>query len=286
MNPLPVPSKTSLTTLAIGLTAFGALPLLILALALLLPLPMPIGSPSHAWLTQALIAYAAIILAFLGGIHWGLGLAEGRAMHLPYAVMAALLAWGASLLPWPHGVWALIAGFLLMLTADLRHRSLPHWYRRMRVVATMMVITPLAAAAILATNPTPATMKEASMAKNVLGTRLQLCGSNPRTGFYRNGLCETGPDDRGRHTVCAVVNEAFLEFTLQRGNDLITPRPDYNFPGLNPGDRWCLCALRWKEALDAGVAPPVVLEATHAASLEYVTLDDLKHHAWPGQAQE
>ena len=117
--------------------------------------------------------------------------------------------------------------------------------------------------------------------KNVLGTELQLCSSNPRTGFYRNGYCETGPDDRGTHTVCAVVTEQFLDFTLNQGNDLITPRPDYNFPGLNPGDRWCLCALRWQESLLAGAAPPVVLEATEAKTLDYVKREDLMSHAWP-----
>ncbi|MEW5837279.1 MAG: DUF2237 domain-containing protein [Pseudomonadota bacterium] len=118
------------------------------------------------------------------------------------------------------------------------------------------------------------------MDMNVLDTPLQLCSSHPRTGFYRNGFCQTGADDRGTHTVCAVVTEAFLEFTLQQGNDLITPRPDYNFPGLNPGDRWCLCALRWDEARRAGVAPPVVLEATHRHSLNLLEHDDLVRHAW------
>jgi len=122
---------------------------------------------------------------------------------------------------------------------------------------------------------------ETPIHKNVLGTALQLCSSNPRTGFYRNGFCETGFDDAGTHTVCAVMTQDFLEYTLSRGNDLITPRPDYNFPGLNPGDRWCLCALRWQEALRSGEAPPVVLEATNEKTLEHVQRDDLLRHAWP-----
>lgn len=96
------------------------------------------------------------------------------------------------------------------------------------------------------------------------------------TGFYRNGFCQTGPQDRGVHVVCAELTEAFLTYTKAQGNDLSTPRPEYNFPGLKPGDKWCLCAARWKEALDDGVAPAVDLEATHEAALNHVSLEELK----------
>ncbi|GAP95847.1 DUF2237 family protein [Leptolyngbya sp. NIES-2104] len=116
-------------------------------------------------------------------------------------------------------------------------------------------------------------------ARNVLGGELQSCCRSPMTGYYRDGFCTTGAGDVGVHVVCAQLTEEFLEFTKSRGNDLSTPMPLYDFPGLKPGDRWCLCAARWKEALDAGVAPPVVLASTHAASLEYVSLNDLKQHA-------
>jgi uncharacterized protein (DUF2237 family) len=102
------------------------------------------------------------------------------------------------------------------------------------------------------------------------------------TGFYRTGCCDTGPDDTGVHTVCVKVTAEFLEFSKSRGNDLSTPAPHYNFPGLRPGDRWCLCAARWKEAFDAGVAPQVVLEATQEATLAIVDLDDLKAYAVEG----
>jgi uncharacterized protein (DUF2237 family) len=115
--------------------------------------------------------------------------------------------------------------------------------------------------------------------KNVLGTPLEMCGDDPVTGFYREGDCKTGPEDGGLHGVCAIVTEAFLAFTKERGNDLSSPRPEVGFPGLRPGDRWCLCAARWKEALDNGVAPPVVLAATNASVLEIVTLEDLLAHA-------
>lgn len=117
------------------------------------------------------------------------------------------------------------------------------------------------------------------MAKNVLGTPLKTCGCDPMTGFSRNGFCETGPQDHGSHTVCAVVSENFLQFTKKRGNDLSTPRPEWGFPGLKPGDRWCLCASRWEEAREAGVAPTVVLEATNDRALEVVGLDHLKRHS-------
>lgn len=115
--------------------------------------------------------------------------------------------------------------------------------------------------------------------KNVLGAPLDTCSTAPRTGFYRDGCCRTGPRDTGRHVVCAQVTEEFLRFTLERGNDLMTPVPEYDFPGLKPGDRWCLCALRWREALEAGVAPPVVLASTHESVLRFVRLEDLLAHA-------
>ncbi|HVK56374.1 MAG TPA: DUF2237 domain-containing protein [Burkholderiales bacterium] len=116
-------------------------------------------------------------------------------------------------------------------------------------------------------------------AKNVLGEELDSCSDSPVTGFYRNGCCETGPDDQGEHVVCARMTKAFLEYTKSRGNDLTTPLPEFGFPGLKPGDRWCLSVLRWKEALNAGCAPPVVLGATHEQALEAVSLEDLKRHA-------
>ena len=115
--------------------------------------------------------------------------------------------------------------------------------------------------------------------RNVLGGDLEPCGTDPVTGFYRTGCCDTGPDDAGVHTVCAVVTEEFLEFSRSVGNDLSTPMPAYGFAGLQPGDRWCLCASRWQEAFEAGVAPPVVLDATHARSLEWADLADLRRHA-------
>ncbi|MEM1032826.1 MAG: DUF2237 domain-containing protein [Myxococcota bacterium] len=116
-------------------------------------------------------------------------------------------------------------------------------------------------------------------AKNVLGTELRRCGLDPLTGFYRDGCCNTGPRDRGLHTVCAQVTEEFLAFSKSRGNDLSTPVPAFNFPGLEPGDSWCLCAGRWKEAYDAGVAPPVFLGATHEKTLEVVDLATLQKFA-------
>jgi uncharacterized protein len=115
-------------------------------------------------------------------------------------------------------------------------------------------------------------------AKNVVGGNLEVCCTSPVTGFYRDGFCRTGGQDFGSHVVCAEMTLEFLEFTKSRGNDLTTPVPDFNFPGLKPGDRWCLCASRWEEALDAGVAPPVILSATHARALEVVSLDELKKH--------
>jgi uncharacterized protein (DUF2237 family) len=115
---------------------------------------------------------------------------------------------------------------------------------------------------------------------NVLGEPLQCCCQSPPTGFYRDGFCRTGPTDTGRHTVCAIVTEAFLHFSRSQGNDLMTPAPRFGFPGLRPGDRWCLCVSRWKEALDAGCAPPVVLEACHQRALDVVTLEQLRDHAY------
>lgn len=114
---------------------------------------------------------------------------------------------------------------------------------------------------------------------NVLGGDLEPCDFDPLTGFYRDGYCRTGSGDLGVHVVCAVMTEEFLEFTRSRGNDLITPVPEFLFPGLVPGDRWCVVAERWQEALEAGLAPPVVLEATHASALEFVSMDDLEAHA-------
>lgn len=119
-----------------------------------------------------------------------------------------------------------------------------------------------------------------SHGKNVLGGDLQICGRDPLTGFYRDGCCRSGRDDLGLHLVCARVTEEFLAFSRAHGNDLSTPVPEHRFPGLRPGDRWCVCALRWREALEAGAAPPVVLEATHVRVLEHVDLADLERHAW------
>jgi hypothetical protein len=114
---------------------------------------------------------------------------------------------------------------------------------------------------------------------NVLGTRLENCSIKPMTGFYRNGCCDTGPDDIGSHTVCVVATAEFLKFSKSAGNDLSTPMPGFGFAGLKPGDRWCLCAPRWQEALDAGAAPRVVLRATHQGALDHCSLADLKRYA-------
>jgi uncharacterized protein (DUF2237 family) len=123
------------------------------------------------------------------------------------------------------------------------------------------------------------TIRYDKTARNVLGGELEPCSLNPVTGFYRNGCCETGPEDVGQHTVCAVMTDTFLAFSMAAGNDLSTPRPEFDFPGLKPGDRWCVCAPRWKEALDAGMAPPVVLECTHEEVLAITPLGILKDHA-------
>jgi len=114
------------------------------------------------------------------------------------------------------------------------------------------------------------------LARNVRGGPLAPCSAEPLTGYYRNGCCDTGPEDLGLHTVCVVVTPEFLAFSQSVGNDLSTPRPEYRFPGLKPGDRWCLCAARWQQALEAGFAPPVVLESTHDATLALIDLDDLE----------
>ncbi|MCH2130281.1 MAG: DUF2237 domain-containing protein [Pirellulaceae bacterium] len=119
-------------------------------------------------------------------------------------------------------------------------------------------------------------------AQNVLGSKLAVCSRQPLTGFFRTGCCQTGPEDVGSHTVCVIMTAEFLEFSKAAGNDLSTPQPHFGFPGVQPGDRWCLCAPRWQEALDAGYAPQVVLEATHAEALNYCELEDLQAHAVDG----
>jgi uncharacterized protein (DUF2237 family) len=115
--------------------------------------------------------------------------------------------------------------------------------------------------------------------RNVLGGPIEACSMAPRTGFYRDGCCNTGPEDLGLHIVCAQVTREFLDFARGRGNDLITPAPQFGFPGLKPGDRWCVCAATWRQAYEAGVAPPVVLRATHEETLAVVPLSALKEHA-------
>jgi uncharacterized protein len=125
-------------------------------------------------------------------------------------------------------------------------------------------------------NKNPKVKKMESTQKNVLGTDLQLASIDPMTGFFRTGFCATDSNDRGVHVVAAVVTEEFLNYSLSQGNDLITAFPANGFPGLKSGNIWCLCALRWKEALKAGVAPPVILEATNIKALEYVTIEELK----------
>ncbi len=117
------------------------------------------------------------------------------------------------------------------------------------------------------------------MPTNVLNGDLQCCCRQPATGYFRDGYCRTGPGDVGLHTVCAKMTAQFLEFSRRQGNDLVTPHPEWDFPGLKPGDRWCLCVTRWQEALEAGVAPPVDLAATHCSAVEFVTLEELRAHA-------
>ena len=115
--------------------------------------------------------------------------------------------------------------------------------------------------------------------RNVLGNPLQVCSVSPMTGFVRDGLCKTGSEDMGSHTVCVKMTDAFLQYSLSRGNDLVTAVPEYDFPGLQAGDRWCMCAARWLEAAEDGVAPPVLLEATHERALKQIALADLAYHA-------
>jgi len=117
-------------------------------------------------------------------------------------------------------------------------------------------------------------------AKNVLNTDLESCSSAPLTGFYRDGCCNTGPQDRGLHLVCSVLTEEFLKHQVEVGNDLVTPRPEWDFPGLNPGDRWCVCVTRWTQSFEAGKACPVILESTHISTLEFVSLEELRQHAF------
>ena len=124
-----------------------------------------------------------------------------------------------------------------------------------------------------------ADLQDADTQLNVLGEPLQSCCTDPMTGFYRSGSCETGAQDFGAHVVCAEVDADFLAFSKSRGNDLSTPQPDFGFPGLKPGDRWCLCAARWVEALEAGMAPPVKLTATHERVLDFISFEVLKQHA-------
>ena len=114
---------------------------------------------------------------------------------------------------------------------------------------------------------------------NVLGEKLSICSADPVTGFFRDGCCRTGGGDHGVHCVCAIVTEEFLDFSRRRGNDLMTPRPEFSFPGLKPGDSWCLCVQRWLEAFEHGCAPKVNLSATSIVALEFVDLDDLKNHS-------
>ncbi len=122
--------------------------------------------------------------------------------------------------------------------------------------------------------------------RNVLGGPLESCCTNPMTGFFRTGYCDTGPGDVGLHLVCTQVTEEFLTFSKRHGNDLSTAVPQWSFPGLKPGDRWCVCVERWKEAYDAGVIGPVVLEATHISALEFVSLEELQTHAVPADDPE
>ena len=120
---------------------------------------------------------------------------------------------------------------------------------------------------------------------NVLGTALVPCSYDPLTGYFRDGCCKTDETDKGSHLICARVTQEFLVFSGERGNDLVTPRPEYRFAGLKPGNRWCLCAMRWAEALAAGVAPPVVLESTHASALRFVTMAQLEKHRFSSELQ-
>ena len=120
---------------------------------------------------------------------------------------------------------------------------------------------------------------ESTPQKNVLGEALEVCSLSPMTGYTRNGCCDVFEGDRGQHTVCAKVTDAFLDFSRLHGNDLITPRPEFDFPGLRAGDRWCLCAARWQQACEAGVAPPIILQATNQQALDVIEMADLMYHA-------
>ncbi|MEM8764498.1 MAG: DUF2237 domain-containing protein [Bacteroidota bacterium] len=122
--------------------------------------------------------------------------------------------------------------------------------------------------------------------KNVLGTELKACCFEPKTGYYRDGYCKTGAEDIGTHVVCAIMTDAFLRFTRSRGNDLITPLPYFQFPGLKAGDKWCLCVSRWKEAFVEGLAPPVILEGTHEKALDYVSFESLLEHKYTPKQSE
>ncbi len=122
-------------------------------------------------------------------------------------------------------------------------------------------------------------MYDQTIPKNVLGEPLKPCCNKIKTGYFRDGFCRTNEQDMGRHVICAEVTEEFLTYTKAQGNDLSTPHPEWQFPGLKPGDRWCLCALRWQEALKAGCAPPVILTSTHVKALEYVSLKDLQENS-------
>ncbi|MBI1906911.1 MAG: DUF2237 domain-containing protein [Rhodocyclales bacterium] len=124
------------------------------------------------------------------------------------------------------------------------------------------------------------------LAKNVLGGILQSCSTDPMTGFFRTGDCQVTEEDIGNHGVCIVATAGFLAYSKARGNDLTTPRPEFDFPGVNPGDRWCLCSTRWQEALRDGMAPQVVLEATSSAALEFIQLADLERHAYPARREK
>ena len=166
----------------------------------------------------------------------------------------------------------------MVLNMRERFAVLLFWSRSILVVITTCILAPDAMGQQCERPSKESKMEKekGSESKNVLGQPLQQCGCNPMTGFYRDGFCETGARDLGSHTVCAVMTEEFLTFTKSRGNDLSTPAPQFNFLGLKSGDRWCLCVTRWKEAYDVGVAPPVILEATHEKALEVASINELR----------
>ena len=151
----------------------------------------------------------------------------------------------------------------------------------MKLILTSLLIgAVLYTGSILFKSNQPMNTVETQTATNVLGTPLQTCCTDPMTGYYRNGRCDTDASDRGSHVVCAIMTREFLDYTLAQGNDLCTARPEYRFPGLQPGDGWCLYAIRWKEAYDAGVAPLVKLECTHSKALQYVSLEALQSRVY------